>query len=254
MYVGQTIKTTDARWREHVREAKRDRGKCRLLGAAIRKHGASAFVHEVLDVVSTQTGADIAEASWIEQRRTRAPHGYNLAAGGRGRGIIHEDTSRQLSESMKRRHMDPTFRSTWLVAVTEANKKIGSEDRRARAKKGLDAMDPERRRAMYENSRLAITPEMRARAAKGAGEAVRKRYASMTQAERTAWSRKASAAKTYEQRRDAAIRANATRRLTRPREERVAAAHKQWQTKRRNAVAALLARALQLEFASWLAV
>ena len=59
-YVGQTVDTVDGRWKEHVSASRQGRG-ARVFGAAIRKYGADAFTHELLDVVTTQKGADIAE-------------------------------------------------------------------------------------------------------------------------------------------------------------------------------------------------
>ena len=72
-YVGQTVTTMEFRWNKHVLDAMRQRGSP-AFSAAIRKYGADAFSHEVLDVVRTQAGADIAETLWIKQSRSRVPH------------------------------------------------------------------------------------------------------------------------------------------------------------------------------------
>lgn len=80
-YIGQTKLTLPERWRLHVASSRGRRAKA--LGAAIRTHGPEAFVHEVLDVVTTPEGADAAERAWIAQRNTTVPNGYNIGRGGR---------------------------------------------------------------------------------------------------------------------------------------------------------------------------
>jgi group I intron endonuclease len=126
-YVGQTVHTVEGRWKEHVNAAKRNKGGARLLSAAIRKYGAAAFVHELLDVVTTQEGVDIAEARWIEQRRTRTPHGYNLSSGGGGNGHHHAESKRLIGDMSKRR----------IQAMTP-------EERVAYFRKNIHAWSPER--------------------------------------------------------------------------------------------------------------
>jgi group I intron endonuclease len=81
-YVGQSRGGMSARWREHVQEAAS--GADRLLCRAIRKYGADAFRHEVLEQCDTQAGAYAAERRWISQRGTLAPAGYNMTTGGDG--------------------------------------------------------------------------------------------------------------------------------------------------------------------------
>jgi hypothetical protein len=154
-YVGQTVDTVEGRWEEHVSAAKRGKG-CPLLGAAIRKYGAHAFKHEVLDVVTTQRGANIAEARWVEARDTRVPNGYNLAAGGHAPGYHHETSKLRIGEASKAR----------FAAMTPA-------ERSAHVKK---SRSPERRKA--QSQRVAVVAP--------AHEAMRKIWASLTPAERSA--------------------------------------------------------------------
>ena len=115
-YVGQTVDTMEVRWKGHVSAAKQYRGS-RILGAAIRKYGPEAFDHEVLEVaVVTQKEADILETNWIKRKKSRAPGGYNLAAGGSGPGYHHEDSKRLIGASSKRHlaKMTPEQRAAYF--------------------------------------------------------------------------------------------------------------------------------------------
>jgi len=185
-YVGQTVDTVDGRWKEHVSAAMRHTG-CPLLGAAIRKYGANAFKHEVLDVVTTQPGADIAEKVWIKARDTRAPHGYNLAAGGNGPGYHHESSKRRIGEASKTRlaAMTPAARSahvkkSWsperrkaqservpsLQKANEANREIWNgltaEERSERVKHQLAGMTQDQFSKRTRKAWTNLTPEARA--------------------------------------------------------------------------------------------
>ncbi len=96
-YVGQTRSTMALRWSGHVHAALKRKDQNYFCNA-IRKHGVDAFVHEVLDVVMTEAGADLAEALWIVQKQSRAPAGYNLSSGGES-PAVHETTRIKISES-----------------------------------------------------------------------------------------------------------------------------------------------------------
>jgi group I intron endonuclease len=168
-YVGQTVTTMEARWKQHARSGKKS---CRAFYNAIRKHGPSAFRHEIIDVVTTQSGADIAEARWIEHYGCRVPFGYNLNAGG-GTSPKHEESNRRTSESV---------RAAWARATPE--------ERADRARKMVEAqaaIDPAVRR---ESARIAagkMTPgQLSALAQRG-----RETMASLTLEQRRERARKA---------------------------------------------------------------
>jgi hypothetical protein len=161
----------NVRWKEHVSAAKAGVG-CPVLGAAIRKYGEHAFKHEVLDVVTTQRGADIAERVWIEARGTRVPGGYNLEAGGNGHGRVHEITKRRIGEKSKAR----------LAAMTP-------EQRTAFLRTNILKWTPERRKAQSER-----TPSV-----EKAHEAVRKIFAGLTIEERSARVKRMLSGMTQEQ-------------------------------------------------------
>jgi group I intron endonuclease len=96
-YVGQTKQSMAQRWDVHVYHALKywKAPRCRVFANAIRKYGADAFEHEVLEVVATQEEANVAEVKWIACMNCRVPHGYNLDAGG-GRVPRHPETIEKL--------------------------------------------------------------------------------------------------------------------------------------------------------------
>jgi group I intron endonuclease len=102
MYVGQTYLTIGQRWRMHVSNAKTSKPHCKALANAILEYGPEVFDHEVLDVVTTEDGADIAERVWIEHFNCVAPNGYNLKPGGR-RARHNPDTARRIGEASRAR-------------------------------------------------------------------------------------------------------------------------------------------------------
>lgn len=149
-YIGQTSKTMEKRWRAHVKEAlykKTTAHVCPIFHAAIRKYGAAAFTHEVLDVVFSQGGADIAERVWIEKCGTISPGGYNLANGGRVHAM-HESTRQKLSvihKALRASHTD------------EKKVALASKIREA-----LALLSPEERSDIVRRGRATLTPERRA--------------------------------------------------------------------------------------------
>lgn len=80
-YVGWTSRGWRVRWADHVNSASRlDTAMAR----AIRKYGAEAFEHRVLETCPTRADAAAAEQRWIAELGTQVPAGYNSTAGGDG--------------------------------------------------------------------------------------------------------------------------------------------------------------------------
>lgn len=128
-YVGQTVYSMEKRWGDHVANAKGIKIGSPVFTRAIRKHGADAFDHMVLEVVSTQEEADLAETRWIEQLVCRVPSGYNLKSGGGARGHVHDATKLLIGKASR----------TWWGKMTpkerhERQKGCWTPERTARAK------------------------------------------------------------------------------------------------------------------------
>jgi group I intron endonuclease len=82
-YVGLTKRTIERRWSQHVCQARRSKGGRWHFPNAIRKYGAAAFSHKVLEVCDTLEEANEREEYWINHFNTRDPEkGFNIAKGG----------------------------------------------------------------------------------------------------------------------------------------------------------------------------
>jgi group I intron endonuclease len=81
-YIGQTVKTRETRWNEHVNTANRGAGD--LLHDAIREFGGTAFVLSTLAVCETKQDLNTTERRLIRELKTQHPDGYNLKSGGSG--------------------------------------------------------------------------------------------------------------------------------------------------------------------------
>ena len=104
VYVGQSVHI-NVRWREHVKCA--NWGHKSHLYDAIRKYGAEAFVHEVLEVCQPEV-FDEREAHWMAHFDCRNPaKGYNLLpAGQRGR-VMDAETRERIASKLRGRKVDP---------------------------------------------------------------------------------------------------------------------------------------------------
>lgn len=97
-YVGQTIQSIEARWRQHCSL----QGKCRAIESAIRKYGAGAFSIEEIAVAESQSELDALERLWIARLNTVSPNGYNLSGGGEGAGVMNESTKAIIRANARR--------------------------------------------------------------------------------------------------------------------------------------------------------
>jgi group I intron endonuclease len=89
-YVGQTIKTLAARWKNQKSSAKNKKIHRHPIDNAIAKYGAETFDKTVLHECLTVEEMDFAEMFYIALLNTQSPNGYNLTGGGVGlRGWKH---------------------------------------------------------------------------------------------------------------------------------------------------------------------
>jgi group I intron endonuclease len=82
-YVGKTIQTTHARWREYRTEARIGRKTTPII-QAIREHGPDAFTITELCTADCQKRLAERERMYIRKLGTAYPDGYNVATGGQG--------------------------------------------------------------------------------------------------------------------------------------------------------------------------
>jgi len=92
VYVGQTIKTIQTRWIQHVSQTRYvgsgcNRKICRYLHQAMVKYGIDQFVIEVIDGANSRSELNYREQHWIYRLNSLAPNGYNLRQGGGSREV-----------------------------------------------------------------------------------------------------------------------------------------------------------------------
>jgi group I intron endonuclease len=96
-YIGQTKMQLSSRWSKHKQDARA--GKGWVLAAAIRKYGADAFTHEVIDSCADMDALNLAEIRYIETLKPQ----YNSCAGGGGLGSPTQAVRQKISAAMKGR-------------------------------------------------------------------------------------------------------------------------------------------------------
>ncbi len=129
-YVGQHCGDTDARWRQHLREALQVENP-KPLYAAIRKYKPENFSYEVLEVIPIESGQrelDIREIFWIHNKNTYISNGqgYNLTLGGGGsvRQFCSTKGEGKAKYKWGQYDLDGNFISQWQ-SPTQAAKVLG---------------------------------------------------------------------------------------------------------------------------------
>lgn len=80
-YVGKTNGTIEKRFKEHIKESKRQRCEKRPLYSAMNKYGVEHFSIAILEECSAEKSAD-REIYWIDRLQTYGCLGYNATRGG----------------------------------------------------------------------------------------------------------------------------------------------------------------------------
>lgn len=89
VYIGKTLETIEARWKEHIKDSKRERYEKRPLYAAFKKYGIDNFIVEEVEECSTEM-LNEREVYWIEYYRS-FKNGYNATIGGDGKPYCDYD-------------------------------------------------------------------------------------------------------------------------------------------------------------------
>lgn len=85
-YVGKTIHSIEKRWKEHIRDSKKEKCEIRPLYRAIRKYGAENFSIKEIDTGQGEELSD-KEQYWIQHYNTYED-GYNATLGGDGKILL----------------------------------------------------------------------------------------------------------------------------------------------------------------------
>lgn len=97
LYIGKTIRTLEARWRQHRADSTRYDYP---LYRAMKKYGKDKFLIILLQECETLSDLNEKELEWAQRLNSFAPNGYNLTAG-TGPGADSEETKRKKSEALK---------------------------------------------------------------------------------------------------------------------------------------------------------
>lgn len=115
LYIGQTSKSIDDRFKRHKRCAERKVN--RYLYDSMNHHGYDKFIVTLLEEVETKEQADEREKYWIKTLDTLFPNGYNMTTGGGGGNTIllmtdeqKKDLYARQANSRRGRKMSDEFR------------------------------------------------------------------------------------------------------------------------------------------------
>jgi len=97
IYIGQTIKSVEERWRNHKQSA----SNCHYLKNAFKKYGIDHFDFKIICICFDEE-LDKFEIQYIKSLNTLVPNGYNIRAGGNG-GLHNEETKKKISNTLKNR-------------------------------------------------------------------------------------------------------------------------------------------------------
>jgi group I intron endonuclease len=118
-YVGQTVKTIEERWKQHVYLSKQPR-KGEPIISAIRKYGSDNFEIKSLARCNSLEEMNHREEYYIRLLKTLVYSGYNVLPGGNNRKM-HESTKKKLSLARIGKKIGP-FSEEHRRKLSEANK------------------------------------------------------------------------------------------------------------------------------------
>lgn len=93
VYIGQTIRTIEKRYQEHLNNRFKSTRKHAHLYEAMNKYGIETFSVEEIDTASNQKELDKKERQWIK-KYDAIKNGYNMAPGGQGTNIFESEAVR----------------------------------------------------------------------------------------------------------------------------------------------------------------
>lgn len=95
IYIGQTVKTIESRFKGHVWGAISNRSNT-ALARAFRKHGIQLFEISLIDFCDNKDKLNEKEKYWIQYYDCKTPNGYNLTDGGEGmNGYMQSEEHKQ---------------------------------------------------------------------------------------------------------------------------------------------------------------
>ena len=141
IYVGQTTKTIDQRFKEHCKTT----SGCRALKNAIKKYGSGNFSIEIVEECDNLDDLNVREKYWIKIYNSLVPNGYNIQTGGENHTVTDE-TRRIISNKVSGKN-NPFYGKKHSAETIEYLRKINTgkkqseETRQKRANKELGKLN-----------------------------------------------------------------------------------------------------------------
>lgn len=127
IYIGQTTKTVEARFKMHLNASGAKAKKTIHLYAAMNKYGKSNFIVEQIDVATSRRDLNKKERYWIEYYDA-INNGYNMMPGGNDENPMN---SAVVKEKHATKLRDPEVRAKISATLSKLRKEIGfSEEHR----------------------------------------------------------------------------------------------------------------------------
>lgn len=125
IYIGQTTKTREQRWRKHQQEAKSELKNKRphnYFHSALLKYGAENFKCEIIDQADSIEELNEKEIFWIDYlNTTNRDIGYNLMTGGKS-GLKSDETKKKIGEHTKQLWGQPEVANRMRAGLEKATK------------------------------------------------------------------------------------------------------------------------------------
>lgn len=132
-YIGWTSRGTATRWKKHVWDALK--GASRFpLHCAIRRYGPEKFSTTLLERVSSEKAALLAESLWVRELGTFVPNGYNATMGGGGvvGRKLSAETLKKMSAAMTGKKLGPHSAQTKAKMSASAKGRVHTPEARAK--------------------------------------------------------------------------------------------------------------------------
>lgn len=124
MYIGQTIRSFDERWRKHKNKLKNNKHENSMLQRAFNKYGEEAFEYNVIHLCEEIDRISELEIYYIKKYDS-FNNGYNLTTGGEGCKCLNEESLYLMKNKVKQLSRD---KSVYGVEQIEEVKVMLSKD------------------------------------------------------------------------------------------------------------------------------
>ena len=162
-YVGQTTRTKEQRWKDHITWCTYSSRLC-VIHKAINKYGKENFIIESLHTCETKKEMDFVEIFYIQFLNTKVPFGYNLTDGGEGggRGYHHTEEAKRVMRELKLGKKHTLEQNVAQSQRTKGKKKtpeaIAHQITARKAGKGFSHTEETRRKIREARARQVMKP------------------------------------------------------------------------------------------------